>query len=263
MNRHILVTGSAGRVGRRLIPLLRGLGWEVAGCDLNPAEGDSQADCGDLKRMCELLDGKKAVIHLAAQHQFETGWETLRTANIDATMTMLTTAQAVGCRRFVYASSIHTVGLHPADSDFHPALPDAPSGLYGATKIASEALLKVCAAKASMVCTSVRICTFADAPRNARELKTWLSPDDAAHLFDRVLNIEQPGYRMIWGVSANAQLKIDDPVAREIGYSPQSDAERHRDELALNGIDLSNPYPWSTLGGRMTDEDDFAASVRC
>src|SRR6478736_3858880 len=42
-------------------------------------------------------------------------------------------------------------------------------------------------------------------PRTTRMLSTWLSPDDAGRLFEACLTAERPGFRVIFGVSANTR----------------------------------------------------------
>lgn len=140
-----------------------------------------------------------------------------------------------------------------------PSLPPAPSGIYGVSKIAGEALLLAYTLKGKMSGVSVRICTYCEEPRNGRELKTWFSHADAAHLFDRCLRASFDGYRMIWGISANTRLVKDDPAAIEIGYRPHDDAEVFAGKLAKAGIDISGLGPWPTIGGRMTGADNIGA----
>lgn len=185
----------------------------------------------------------------------EPDWEAVRRLNVDGHQSMLQAALAAGVKRFVFASSIHTIGAMPVDTQFAPTLPPAPSGIYGARKIAGEALLYAYTLARTMSGISVRICTYCEKPRNARELKTWLSYRDAAHLFDRGLRAPFDGYRMVWGVSSNSRLKNEDPTAAEIGYRPHDNAELFAEELAEAGVNVSGLGPWPTIGGRLTGID--------
>ncbi len=254
----VLLTGAAGRIGQPLLAGLADLGHAVTGCDIVEAPGVVLADCLDIDRMTELCRGKVAVLHFAGIPNGDGGWEHVRRLNLDGLQVTLEAAARSGVRRFIFASSIHTVGALPADTPLSPDLPPAPSGIYGALKLAGEALLRVYAAKAGMSCIALRVLTCCPEPRNARELRTWLSLQDAVHLVDRSVRSDFDGYRMAWGVSANARIERNDPVATEIGYHPSSNAEVHADRLRGAGVDTTLVSEWMTLGGRMTGERDIA-----
>jgi uronate dehydrogenase len=248
----VLVTGAAGRIGSVLAAGLRDRGWTVRGCDLTAAADVTAADIHDLDAMRDLLRNCRSVIHLAGAPNASAGWDAVRRANVDGTRTVLEAARREGCGQVIYASSIHTIGGLPADTALGPDLPPVPSGTYGVTKLAAEGLLRVYAAKGGMRATSVRICSFRPRPGNARERRTWFGRDDCVHLFDRCLRDESPGYHMIWGVSANARMPIDDPTAERIGYRPAQNAEEHLD--AIKGD--PSVEPWPLMGGPVADDMD-------
>ncbi len=57
-------------------------------------------------------------------------------------------------------------------------------------------------------------------------LATWLSPDDAGRLFEACLTAPAPGFRVIYGVSANTRggwVSLDG--AHALGYEARDDAE--------------------------------------
>jgi hypothetical protein len=59
-------------------------------------------------------------------------------------------------------------------------------------------------------------------------LSTWLSPDDTGRLFEACLTAERPGFRVIFGVSANTRGGwVSLAEARALGYRPQDDAEAY------------------------------------
>jgi hypothetical protein len=63
-------------------------------------------------------------------------------------------------------------------------------------------------------------------------LATWLSPDDAGRLFEACLTAPAPGFRVIYGVSANTRggwVSLDG--ARALGYEPRDDAEVYAAEV--------------------------------
>jgi uronate dehydrogenase len=78
----------------------------------------------------------------------------------------------------------------------------------------------------------VRILSCTERPANLRQLSTWLSPDDAARLFEACLTVEEPGFRVVYGVSRNARgFWVSLNEGRALGYEPQDDAERFAAEV--------------------------------
>ena len=240
MSGPVLVTGAAGRIGRLAMERLPALGWKVRGCDLVEGKGIAAADIRDVGALTAAAAGCGAIVHLAATPNARPGWAAVMALNVGGARNALEAARRVGARRVLLASSIQTVGALPADTPLGPDLPPAPSGVYGASKLAAEALGRVYAAKAGLDVLALRICSFRRAPREPRERQTSLSHDDAAHLIDRGLRAAPSNYAMAWGVSANANLAIEDPVARAMGCRPRQDASRH---------EVPDGPDWALLGG--------------
>lgn len=252
MTDRVLITGAAGRIGSLLMRELPAFGYQVRGVDRTAADGVIEADITDLAAMTKAAEGCTSVVHLAGTPNANPGWSAVNDLNIHGTRTVLEAARLAGAEQVIYASSIHTVGALPFDTPFAPDLPSIPSGIYGVSKIAGEALCQVYAAKAALQTTSIRICSFRPEPGNIRELRTWISYSDTVHLVERCLHERTPGYRMVWGLSNNTRAQVDDPTARDIGYTPQHDAEAYT--LANGGtIDGSLPEEWSLMGGPVAD----------
>lgn len=249
MTGNVLITGASGRIGSLLMRSLPVHGWSVRGCDVNAAPDVVTADITSLADMMRAAEGCGAIIHLAGTPNAKPGWAAVTHLNIHGTRTVLEAARRCGVAQVIFASSIHAVGALAADSPLGPDLPPAPSGIYGVSKLAGEALLRLYAAKFGLSCTAVRICSFRPEPQDARELKTWLGHADTVHLFDRCLNARTSGYRMVWGVSANSRLSIHDPVADEIDYRPTQNAEDH-----VGRLPNPNDTLWRGLGGPVFDD---------
>jgi uronate dehydrogenase len=157
--------------------------------------------------------------------------------------------------RVVYASSNHAVGFAPRSAFPVPdyAFP-APDTYYGVSKAAGEALAALYHYRYGLDAICVRILTCDERPKNVRALSTWLSPDDAGRLFEACLSAPSPGYRVIFGVSANTRggwVSLDE--ARALGYQPRDDAEAYAAEvIATNGEpDPADPV-LAHLGGDFT-----------
>ena len=172
--------------------------------------------------------------------------------NINGTYTVFEAARRAGVPRVVFASSNHAVGFHTPDEYPLPedvtALPDT---YYGVSKVAGEGLGALYAKRYGLDVICVRILSCFPEPPNLRALSTWLSPDDAGRLFEACLAVEKPGYRIVYGVSANTRggwVSLDG--ARALGYEPQDDAEVYFAELTaeFGPIDPADPV-FTYLGG--------------
>jgi hypothetical protein len=136
----------------------------------------------------------------------------------------------------------------------------APDTYYGVSKAATEALAAMYHHRYGMDAICLRILTCAPRPADARALSTWLSPDDAGRLFEACLTADRPGYRVIFGVSANTRggwVSLDE--ARALGYEPRDDAEAYAAEVSEAGGEADPDDPLlAYLGGRFTFPDKDA-----
>jgi hypothetical protein len=256
MTETILITGAAGRVGGMLRTRLAGPGRVLRLLDLaeltaGEAEEAIRASVTDMDAMLEACRGADAVIHLGGQAT-EAPWERILDVNINGTYTVFEAARRAGVPRVVFASSNHAVGFHRPDE--YP-LPEnvtvLPDTYYGVSKVAGEALGALYAERYGLDVICIRILSCFPEPPGLRALSTWLSPDDAGRLFEACLTAPAPGYRIIYGVSANTRggwVSLDG--ARALGYEPRDDAEVFLDKLiAEHGpIDPDDPV-FTHLGG--------------
>ena len=225
-----------------------------------PGEEHVTASVTDMAAMTAACEGADAVIHLGGIPT-EDAWEPILDVNIHGTYTIFEAARRAGVPRVVYASSNHAVGFAPSASyplpDDSPPLPDT---YYGVSKVAGEALAAMYAHRYGIESVCVRILSCFERPRDQRMLATWLSPDDAGRLFEACVTAPAPGYRVIYGVSANTRggwVSLDG--ARALGYESLDDSERFAPEgLADAGVSAGAPWPDPTdplvqyLGGAFT-----------
>jgi len=267
----ILITGAAGRIGAMLRSRLARPDRVLRLLDVLPLaaqpgrpEEAVTASVTDMAAMTAACDGVDAVIHLGGI-PVEAPWDGILDVNINGTYTVFEAARRAGVPRVVYASSNHAVGFFPR-ADF--PVPDyaypAPDTYYGVSKAAGEALAALYARRYGMDAICVRILSCFDHPRNRRMLSTWLSPDDAGRLFEACVTASSPGFRVIYGVSANTRggwVSLDE--ARALGYEPVDDSEDYADELFPDETepDAADPI-FRYLGGEFTfpalDADNLA-----
>jgi len=152
---HVLVTGAAGLVGRRLVADLMALGCRVRGVDRSPADPPHgtryEHIVGDLcgphiaNRACRGVD---ALVHCAAvqYHDRIPAWS--RAAhfqqNVVAGAALAAAAEAAGVARIVYVSSDMAYGV-PDTSPLPETHECRPAGPYGRSKLECERIL--CAAR--------------------------------------------------------------------------------------------------------------------
>ncbi|MET1071384.1 MAG: NAD(P)-dependent oxidoreductase, partial [Umezawaea sp.] len=141
-------------------------------------------------------------------------------------------ARRQGVTRVLLASSNHAVGYVPkADGEAGDDLFPRPDTYYGVSKVAMEALGSLYADRYGMDVIAIRIGSCFEKPRDARMLSTWLSPDDAARLFEACVAAPSPGFRVVWGVSDNTRRWFSLDGAFALGYESKDDAEVFASEV--------------------------------
>lgn len=260
----VLVTGAAGRIGgylraRLAAPdrVLRLL--DVAPIEADPAEEVVHASVTDLAAMEEACRDVDAVVHLGGIPN-EDRWEHVLETNIDGTYRAIEAARRAGVPRFVFASSNHAVGFLDRESQAAAGgvAPDyafpAPDTYYGVGKVLGEALASLYHSRYGMDTICLRILTCRDTPVTVRDLGTWLSPDDTGRLFEAALTAPSPGFRVVWGVSANTRAWFSMEEAAALGYHPLDDAEDYAEQvLATHAALPLDALELRFVGGPFTD----------
>lgn len=140
----VLITGSAGQVGRGVVRRLAGDGWTVRGLDL--ADGD---DLRDAAAVAAAVAGCDAVVHAGAlAHDSAGSPEDIVATNLLGTWHVLLAAERHGPSRVVYFSSAQVFGCAEGEGapdylpidDAHPLRAARP---YGMSKRLAE---EMCAA---------------------------------------------------------------------------------------------------------------------
>ncbi|MGA3216134.1 MAG: NAD(P)-dependent oxidoreductase [Acidimicrobiales bacterium] len=229
----VVITGAAGKLGTYLRSSLGDIATSARLVDIVrpavPGPGEpvevyqgSVTDAALLEHVCK---GADAVVHLGG-FAGDASWPDLSEVNIDGTLEVLEAARRNGVARVVVASSNHAVGFHirgaePLADDVAPR----PDSLYGVSKAAGEALCQFYSVKFSMNIVCLRIGSCFDLPESRRMLSTWLSPGDFVRLVRASLETSPPGFRLVWGVSANTRRWWSTAGGEAIGFHPQDNAE--------------------------------------
>jgi NAD(P)-dependent dehydrogenase (short-subunit alcohol dehydrogenase family) len=235
--RRVLVTGAAGNIGayfarhahqRYTLRLMVRAGDERA-AQLAAFGEVVESDLADLQRMKTLCADVDTVLHLAGDPDPSATWHSLLDANIVGCYHTFVAAKAAGCRRVVYASSIHAVSGYPADVQVKTSDPVNPGDLYGVTKCFGEALGRYMAEQEGVSVVAIRIGAFQ--PHEAAEnegsvgmLDAWVSQRDLQQLIERCIDADEVRFALVNGISDNRFKRLDISDARALfGYAPQDD----------------------------------------
>ncbi len=169
-NKRILVTGSTGFVGRRLVSVLLERGYVVNCAQRSPQDKkEKQAGCeyfavGDFtEKPCwdAALSGVDSIVHLAARVHVmqETENDPLaefRKANVEATLVLARAASVKNIRRFIYISSIKVNGEQTTGIAFTENDQARPVDPYAQSKFEAEQELTVLGQKTGMEVVIIR-----------------------------------------------------------------------------------------------------------
>lgn len=257
MSPRILVTGAAGRLGRRVVTVLDDLGCDVLATDRVPASDSpcpfTQVDLLDHAAVAELVDGTDAVVHLGNHPGIgRRPPQVVLSENLTMNANVFQSAAEHGVGHIVFAGTIQLIGSHldartvvteparpqlPLDGSTRPD----PSNLYSLSKSMSEDMLRYYADRCGMSVTvlrfpllhdhaeSVLVPSGQETATDVLEVFAGLSYDDAASAVAAVLRAPRPGYRVYLAAMANRHRDLDTDELIERFYP---DAPAHEPRLA-------------------------------
>ncbi|MCE9592378.1 MAG: NAD(P)-dependent oxidoreductase [Planctomycetes bacterium] len=231
----VLVTGSAGAIGRSVCRELVERGHRVRAVDRLPTPGVSDSTIADLtdggtaRRLCEGID---VVIHLAAQAEpFADFLTDLLPNNITATYNLFEAARLAGVKRVVFASSMHVGHNTPPGEIVRAEHAPAPGNFYGVTKVFGEALGQMYARTHGLSVISARIAFLPRSPMHVARLidgkgyDWYISPRDSGRFFALCTEArlsEQNRYVVLFAAGPGGETCMDMQTARDlIGYEPR------------------------------------------
>lgn len=254
----VVVTGCAGFIGSHLSEALLALGCRVTGIDVvtdyydvalkrenlaafvdHPGFTFIEHDINDVDAV-DLLDGARAVFHLAAQAGVRASWgasfHEYLDRNVQATQRLLEACKdprvAGSLVRFVYSSSSSIYGNRTDLPVSEAALPQ-PFSPYGVTKLAAEHLCMLYSANFDVPTTSLRYFTVYG-PRQRPDMafrkfleaaldgKPWDVYGDGSQTRDftyvadavraNLLAVAAPGRSAVYNVGGGARITLSEAL---------------------------------------------------
>lgn len=242
----ILITGAAGQIGRTLHRGLAGRYKLLRLADIRPvtangpAEEAVECDVTDPTALAAAMRGVDCVVHLAGVPR-EGPWEAILPNNIIGTYNAFEAARRNGVRRVIFASSNHVIGYYRTTQRAGIDVLPRPDSRYGVSKVFGEAIGRLYADKHGLSVACLRIGSFRERPEDERQLATWVSPRDMVELVRCAIEAPEFHYLVLYGVSANARARWDNPAAARIGFVPRDNAEDYANEVAGKAPPAGDP----------------------
>jgi UDP-glucose 4-epimerase len=266
--RRVLVTGAAGRIGSYFAEHARDRYDLRLMVETDEQAGQVRAfgevvvanllDLDHLKQVCQGVD---TVVHLAANPDPAATWDSILHDNIAGTYNAMVAARSAGCRRLVYASSIHAVSGYPPDVQVKTSEPVNPGDLYGVSKCFGEAMGRYMAEQENLSVIAVRIGAFqpleaAQSPDSIGMLDAFVSHRDLHQLLARAIDVENLQFAIVHGLSDNRFKRLDISDARALlGYAPQDDLTAENPRLAPLALD-------KTLSSHSVSDESQKSGIR-
>jgi nucleoside-diphosphate-sugar epimerase len=233
--RRVLLTGATGQIGTAFFHSsgaryrFRLADLDVAGLLVAPRHEMVRMDVTDFAACRAACAGMDTVVHLAADPSPAADFhDSLLRNNIVGTYNVLRAARNAGCRRVVFASSLHAVAGHSIDERVGPDAPVRPLTMYGVSKCFGEATAAFFAYAEGMSCIAIRVGAYEAAwirDQPSKEvLSAYISVRDMNHLLERCIEAPEIKFAIVHGISDNRIKRVDlTSTIALLDYRPQDD----------------------------------------
>jgi nucleoside-diphosphate-sugar epimerase len=265
----VLVTGAYGLIGNLVYAHLAAQPERYCAYGMAPAADlsarispmlahhipDSQlreADLIDFAAIQRTVEGMDVVVHLAADPNGRSGWDSVLHSNIIGTQHVFEASRMAGVKRVIFASTNQVVFGYLAEEPYaalraerydaidldtfrpiQPSQPTRPLNEYAVSKVCGEALAHLYAYTYGMSCICLRIGWVTGDDQlpppndrlNARVL--WCSQRDIVQVIERCINAPASlRFDVFFAASNNRYNVVDIQHTKDVlGYVPQDSAE--------------------------------------
>lgn len=232
----VLLTGSAGAIGRAVAEALTQRGHYVRGFDLKPSSGVAESVVGSIHDMAAVsaaAAGVDTIVHLAAYPDDADFSNTLLKPNVEGVHRVMESAVAQRVRRVVLASSVQVISGLVESGRTVGVNEHAPINHYALFKLWAEECGRMYARRHGLEVLAVRIGAF---PRdteqmvrigNTQRARRWyLSHEDGKRFFTLAVESPMPEkFAVVYALSVPPEgqppLGDPEPARRMIGFEPQ------------------------------------------
>jgi nucleoside-diphosphate-sugar epimerase len=209
-----------------------------------PADRLRVADLTDFAAIQRAVAGMDTVVHLAADPDENSPWESILANNITGTYHIFEACRLAGVRRVIYASTIQVIFGYRSEEPYRSLLegrfeallqpdfcpiqhhqPPRPLNLYASSKVWGEGLAHMYAWTHGLSCMALRIgwVTAEDRVPARWGESVYCSQRDIATLIERCIAApDSLRFEIFFGLSNNRYNLADISHARELlGYVPQ------------------------------------------
>ena len=250
----IVLTGASGRLGSYLREPLSKITKKLVSTDKEDIgktlhnEVFKKLNIKNFKEVNKILKKTDLIIHFGAYSK-EGPFQEILESNILGTYNIWKSAKKNKIKRIIFASSIHSVGMYRANETINHKVMHKPDTFYGLSKCFGENLAQMYWDKCGIECLTIRILSCAKVT-SKRSLSTWLSYDDLIRIVIQSTKIKKLGFEIIYGVSNNKRLNIDNTNAtRKLKINIKDNAEKFLNKLEQK-LDIKKDKPGDKyLGG--------------
>jgi uronate dehydrogenase len=232
--RRVLVTGSAGVVGRAVCQELLARGHFVRGFDLSPSPHASESVTGSITEPAELdaaMASIDTLVHLAAEPNECDFLTRLLPSNIIGVYHVMDAARRHGLRRVVLTSSVMVNGRFVGLPEvIRLERPTSPTTHYAVTKLFAESIGRMYATVHKLSVLVVRLAWVVRTPEEVDRMvrmgaqPMYTSRGDAGRFFAAGVEAEAIDYKIVYASSkptADAVGVDLEPARKLLGYEPR------------------------------------------
>jgi len=250
----IVLTGASGRLGSYLREPLSKITKKLVSTDKDDIgktlhnEVFKKLNIKNFKDVNKILKKTDLIIHFGG-YSNEGPFQEILDSNILGTYNIWKSAKRNKIKRIIFASSIHSVGMYRANETINHKVMHKPDTFYGLSKCFGENLAQMYWDKCGIECLTIRILSCAKVT-SKRSLSTWLSYDDLIRIVIQSSKIKKLGFEIIYGVSNNKRLNVDNTNAtKKLKINIKDNAEKFLNKL-VQKLDIKKDKPGDQyLGG--------------